>query len=105
MDFNNFTTLSYILSFPGMIAIVIMLTQFTKSIFDGVFENRTKYIVYGWSLFFCILAAVILGNWENMKSILDTLVVWMCNSVIVWFAAMKAFEVISKKEGGTNGQD
>ena len=95
---DNFTTMAYLLSFPGMIAAVILLTQFTKKMFDGVFKNnKTKYIVYAYALILCVVAAMFHGKFITKADILETILVWMVNSVIVWFAAMKAFETVSKK--------
>lgn len=91
--FENFTTLAYLLSFPGMIAVVILLTNFTKNLFDKLFLNSTKYIVCGWSIVFSLVAFIYLGKFESWKTILESIVVWLVNSVIVWFSAMKAFEL------------
>jgi len=89
---NEFTTLAYLLSFPGMIIAVVTLTQFTKKMFDKIKNNRTKYVVYGYSLILCIVGAIVSGG-----SIMHLIVLWGMNSVIVWFAAMKSFEIVLEK--------
>lgn len=94
MPFENFTTLEYLLSFPGMIAAVIMLTQFTKGMFDKVVNHATKYVVYAWSFILCVVSVVVNGDLSSTESILTTILVWFINSIIVWFSAMKAFETI-----------
>lgn len=94
---DNFTSMEYLLSFPGMIVAVIMLTQWTKSLFDKWITNKTKYIVFAYSLTFCIIASAFQGKFTSGQAILETCLVWAMNSVIVWFAAMKAYESISAK--------
>lgn len=91
--FEQFVDLKYLLSFPGMIAVVIMLTQFTKKLFDAILPNKTKFVAYGWTVVLTALAAAMLGDWTSP---VPTVIVWTINSVIVWFAAMKAFKVIAE---------
>ena len=91
--FENFVDFGYVLSFAGMVIIVNMMTQFTKSLFDKIIQNRTKYVVYGWALLLCVLAAVFTGNWGTGHEVLQTVVTWMINSVVVWMTAMKAYEL------------
>jgi hypothetical protein len=100
---EDFTTLAYLLTFPGMIAAVILLTQFTKKMFDSLLPNQTKYVVYFFSLWLCIAAAAFNGTFVNVGSIFETVIVWFINSIIVWFAAMKTFELAmgKNKDAGT----
>ena len=91
---DNFTSFEYVMSFAGMIATVIMLTQFTKSIIDKIMENKTKYVVLGFATLLCVIAAVFFGDFTSFANVLKTVLVWIVNDVIVWMAAMKAFEVI-----------
>ena len=97
---NEFTTLEYLISFPGMITAVVLLTQFTKNMFDKLGMSRTKYVVYGWSLLLCIVGAVFLGTFVDTTTGLQTALVWFVNSVVVWFSAMKAFETVIKDVDG-----
>ena len=98
VDISNFVTAEYVFSFAGMIVIVGLLTQFTKSLFDKIISNRTKYVVYGYAFLLCALAAAWQGKFSTGREIVETCVIWLINSVIVWFAAMKAFETISRKD-------
>ena len=89
---ENFVSIDYLISQPGMIAVVILLTQFTKRLADSLIpNNQTKYVAYVWTLLLTAVVASMIGDWMNPVS---TIVVWFINSVIVWFAAMKAFEII-----------
>ena len=98
---TEFTTLQYLISFPGMIAAVILLTQFTKRMFDKLGASNTKYVVYGYAIVFSIIAALVLGDFANTTKALETSLVWLVNSVIVWFTAMKTFEMVVKDVDGT----
>lgn len=90
MDFTGFTDLETILTFPGMIIAVMLLVQFTKRMFDALIPfSQTKWVVLGWSIVLCALAAWTLGDWTNPIS---TVVLWFINSIIIWFTSMKAFE-------------
>ncbi len=97
---DNFTTMEYLLSFPGMIAAVIILTQFFKGMFDKITSHETKYVVYMFAAILCVTAAIFKGEFVTVKQIMSTSLVWLVNSVIVWFAAMKAFETVSRKTDG-----
>lgn len=93
---DKFISLEFLLSFPGMISIVIILTQFTKRMFDKLVNNRTQYVVYAYSFLLCVFAAMLHGKFITPAAILETILVWSINSVIVWAAAMKTFETVSK---------
>lgn len=92
---DNFVTMAYILSFAGMVVIVNLLTQFTKNLFDKIGANSTKFVVYGYSLFLCTIAAVWQGKFSTGREIVETCVIWLVNSVVVWFTAMKAYETVT----------
>lgn len=98
MNFDNFVDVSYVLSFAGMVIIVSLLTQFTKKLFDEVLpDNKTKHIVYGWSLLLCLFAGAWTGKFSTSREIIETCVIWLINSVVVWFTAMKSYESIAQK--------
>jgi len=96
---TNFVTLDYILTFTGMVVVVNLLTQFTKGLFDKMFENRTKWIVAAYSFILAAVAAFWKGDFSTVHTTIETIVIWAVNATIVWFTAMKAYEtVIEKKE-------
>ena len=92
MNIEGFVSFNYCISFAGMIVIVILLTQFTKQMIDKIIENRTKYVVYAYALLLCVLAAGYTGKFDKIQDGIETCVIWLINSVIVWFSAMKAYE-------------
>jgi hypothetical protein len=93
---NNFVTMDYLLTFAGMVVIVNLLTQFTKRLFDRIGNNRTKYVVATYSVILCMIAGAWQGKFSNARDIVETCVIWLINSVIVWFTAMKAYETINE---------
>lgn len=102
MNFDNFVNVDYVLSFAGMIIIVNLLTQFTKRMFDKLLNQpKTKYVVYGWSFLLCAFAGAWTGKFTTGREIVETCLIWLINSVIVWFVAMKAFETVSTTNNKT----
>lgn len=99
---DNFVSMEFILSFAGMVIVVGLLTQFTKSLVDTLGANRTKYVVYGWSFFLCVLAAFFTGNFSTHEAVVETLIIWLINSIVVWFTAMKGYEEIFQKDDDAN---
>lgn len=97
---EDFTTLAYLLSYPGMIAAVVMLTQFMKKMFSSITGDRVKVVVYAWSAIFCVIAGAFQGKFTTGAEILETCLIWTVNSVIIWFAAMKAYETIADDTDG-----
>lgn len=93
-NFDNFVSIDFILSFAGMVILVSLLTQFTKKLFDKIIDNRTKYVVYLWSFLLCVFAGAWTGKFATAREIVETCVIWLINSVVVWFTSMKAYEEI-----------
>lgn len=85
---QEFLTMDYILSYPGMIAIVIMMTQFFKRMFDKLKPNRTKFVVLGLSAVLGVISLIYNGitAWA--------IVTMIFNIIVVWTASMKTFEVL-----------
>ncbi len=94
---KEFITIDYILTFAGMVIIVNLLTQFTKKLFDRICNNHTKYVVYTYSFLLCLFAGIWQGKFSSTRDIVETCVIWLINSVIVWFTAMKAYETLASK--------
>jgi len=96
---TDFVSIDFVLSFAGMIMVVSLLTQVTKNLFDKWFCNKTKWVVAGWSLFLCIIAAAYKGNFETWKQALETVVIWLINAFVIWLTARKAFEDVKATTG------
>ena len=96
---NDFVSIDYVLTFSGMVILVTMLTQFTKRLFDALIDNRTKWVVYVYSFLLCSFAGIWQGKFSTGREIAETCILWLINSVIVWFTSMKTFETMTGKDG------
>lgn len=92
---ENFVEFEYMMSFAGMVMITVIVTQFLKGLFSKI---KTKYVVLGVAFALCILGAVLFGNAGSVIEVIKTIVTWLVNTILVWFSAMKAFEVVTNTE-------
>jgi len=88
---DKFITFSYMMSFAGMIITVVLLTQFIKGLFITV---RTKWVVLVMSAILGTLLMLFAGDFTTVKLAIESVATGLVNIVIVWFAAMKSFEVV-----------
>ena len=88
---DKFIDITYVMSFAGMVIIAVLLTQFVKNLFAKV---KTKYVVLAIAFLLCLVAAIFYGNFATLQEIVETVITWLINIVIVWFSAMKSFETI-----------
>ncbi len=92
---EDFITIELLESYPGMVIMVALLTQFTKNIVDSFCKTRTKFIVY----IYALALSFFISYTKGFPGDLVTLIVMdVLNSVIVALAAMKAFETINGDE-------
>ena len=93
---NDFVNIDYVLSFPGMIFICWLFVQAFKNLIDRTIpDNETMWVV--------LIVAIILVAVKTLvqakeiltfQSILISILLWIINSVVVWFATLKAHELI-----------
>lgn len=99
---NEFATLSYIISYPGIIFLVWILVQFAKNLFDRLKpENKTRYVVLDAVIILVsIRTTFLIAQLEvyNFESVATLIVEWLINIPLIWFAVMKAHEVIIEKK-------
>lgn len=100
---SEFTTIAYLLSYPGMLAAVILLTQFSKKLFNITGTSNIERLLYVWCLVFAVFAAIFTGDLTTGAAIASTILVWLVNSVIIWWAALKAFEKATGKDKEVDG--
>ena len=89
---KEFTTIAYLLSFPGMVLAVVLLAQAFKKLFKIEGRDRIQWLVFGLAAFFCFIAALLLGDFSNADVTISTILVWFVNIFIIWFTAEKSFE-------------
>ena len=98
--FEDFITIETISTFPGMVLVVSLMTQFTKTLIDRFFfKNHTQYVVY----FYALILNLFISYTQNFEGDLLTIIVMnVLNSIIVALAAMKAYEkVVSDKKNNS----
>lgn len=92
--FEDFITIETLMTFPGMVLIVALVTQFTKKLIDKLFKNHTEYVVYFYALGLNFFASYVKGFPDPWPI---TIVLNILNGIIVALAAMKAYETIIAK--------
>ena len=94
---NEFIAFDYVMSYAGMVATVMLLTQVFKSVLDKFLHNKTKFLVLGLSVALCIFGAIYYGDFSSSLETAKTILVWLINAAMVWLASMKSYE-LTKKE-------
>ena len=95
-EFDNFINIDFITSFAGMMALVWIMTQSTKSLFDKVLKNvGTRYVVFFWSVVLGIIGVYVLGDFSSSETTVVTIITWFFNVFIVWLSTMKAHELLT----------
>lgn len=87
--FEDFITVEILTTFPGMVLVVALVTQFTKKIIDRLFKTHTEYVVYFYALALNFFVSYIKGFPDPWPI---TIVLNILNGIIVALAAMKAYE-------------
>ena len=79
---DNFITLQYMGSFVGMVAIVVLLTQFTKDLVDKIAKwLSTKYVVFAYALIVIFGYQLMSNNFDSTKillTVLNAVLLTMC---------------------------
>lgn len=92
---NDFVTLDYALSFPGMMVICWLMVTLVKNLLDAVFDNHTKWVVLVVAAVLVFAKTVVEFNETiSASKILVSLLMWVVNTSVVWFATLKAHELI-----------
>ena len=92
---NDFITLDYALSFPGMMVICWLMVTLAKNLVDEVFDNHTKWVVLVAAAVLVLAKTIVEFNGLiSASKILVALLMWVINTSVVWFATLKAHELI-----------
>jgi len=92
---NDFVTLDFALSFPGMVILCWLAVTVFKNLVDKVFENQTKWVVLVVASVLVLAKTIIeLNGIISASKILVALLMWVINTCVVWFATLKAHEMI-----------
>jgi hypothetical protein len=89
---DNFITLDYLSTFVGMVAVVVLITQFTKDLIDKIAKwLPTKYIVFIYSLIVLIGYQVMSNTFEASKLLLTII-----NAMLLTMTAQGGYEWVFK---------
>lgn len=100
---DNFITLDYMSTFVGMVAVVVLITQFTKELVDKIAKwLPTKYLVFIYSLI-VIIGYQLMSNTFRVSQLLLTIL----NAMLITMTAQGGYEwvfkPIEKKSDKTGG--
>jgi len=94
---SDFITIEYLATFAGMVVVLGLIVQFSKSLIKNTFTDQAvRAYTFGWA---CVL--VILVYWHQGlldaagREIAITILLALINAIIVTLAAMGGYEVIS----------
>lgn len=99
---NDFVTIDFILSFPGMVLISSLVVQVTKKITTNLFD-KTKMEHHTYMLVFFVAAVLVaLRTWitytgldqKDAITLVSYILLWLVNTLVVALASMKSFEAI-----------
>jgi hypothetical protein len=89
---DNFITTDYLSTFVGMVAVVVLITQFTKDLVDKVAKwLPTKYLVFLYSLIVMIGYQVMTGTFKASQLLLTVI-----NSILITMTAQGGYEWVFK---------
>ncbi|MCM0650511.1 hypothetical protein NBE98_19280 [Clostridium swellfunianum] len=85
---DKFVTLDYLGTFAGMVAAVVLITQFTKELIDKFAKNLpTKYVVFVYSLIILIAYQLMTNTFEFSRLLLTII-----NAILLTMTAQGGYE-------------
>lgn len=98
---NNFITLAYIISYPGIAFLAWAITQFAKALVDKWKpENKTRYLVLAIIVVLMTIRLIVFVNQLEVytfMAFLTLIVEWLLNIPLIWLAVMKGHEQLVEK--------
>ena len=99
---NGFVSLVYLLSYPGIVAVSWLITEFIKKIVP-VWENKQKTRMIVLVVIFIMVSirtALLVSKLESyeFEPVLTIIVEWLFNIPLLWLTVMKAHETIIEKK-------
>lgn len=89
---DNFITVDYLSTFVGMVAVIVLITQFTKDLVDKVAKwLPTKYLVFLYSLIVLIGTQLMTNTFDKSKLFLTVI-----NAMLLTMTAQGGYEWVFK---------
>ena len=89
---DNLITLDYLSTFGGMVAVVVLITEFTKDLIDKAFKGLpTKYVAFIYSLILIIGYQIMSGTFDISKLLLTFI-----NAILITMTAQGGYEWVFK---------
>lgn len=100
MDYTDFLTIDFVLSFPGMMAICWLVVQGFSNFFEPKIMTpiRTRWVVLAVATLLVLLKTAM--AWTGYTGILPLMIMiamWLINSLAVWLATLKAHEIFYER--------
>ena len=94
---NEFVTTEYLGTFAGMVVVLGLIVQFTKSVVKKVFEEYVVRIyTFAWAVVLVLLSYLQQGLFEAAgREIVMLLFLALINAIIVTLAALGGYEVLA----------
>lgn len=92
---NDFITIDFLYTFGGLVLILGLIVQFTKSLIKQVFDDYVvRWYAFGWAIILTLMAAWLQGQFDIIgREIAATLLLVLLNSILITMAALGGYEV------------
>lgn len=89
---DNFITLNYLGSFVGMVAVIVLITEFSKDLVDKYLKQiPTKYVVFVYSIIVLLGYQLMTCTFDKTKILLV-----LINAILLAMTAQGGYEWIFK---------
>lgn len=89
---DNFVTIEYLGTFAGMVAVIVLITQFTKDLVDKISGKlSTKYLVFTYSMIVLIGYQIMTHSFDVSKLLLTII-----NAMLLTMTAQGGYEWVFK---------
>lgn len=89
---DKFISIDYLSTFVGMVAVVVLITQFTKELIDKVVKwVPTKYVVFAYSLIVYVGYQLMTSNFKVSEILLTVI-----NAMLLTMTAQGGYEWVVK---------
>lgn len=94
---NDFITIDFLYTFGGLVLILGIIVQFTKSLVKQVFDDyAVRWYAFGWAIVLTLIGAWLKGQFDIIgREIAATLLLILLNSILITMSAMGGYQVVA----------